>query len=57
MKQISILGVLTIAILVGCNSRVTKEKKEDKITVAAYYFPNYHTDDARNAAFKGEGWA
>jgi|TARA_B110000208_G_scaffold2977_1_gene4003 hypothetical protein len=59
MKQISILGVFAISMLVACG---TKEKKaatakEDKITVAAYYFPNYHTDDARNTEFKGEGWA
>jgi len=25
-----------------------------KITVAVYYFPNYHTNDARNIKNKGE---
>ncbi len=27
------------------------------ITVACYYFPNYHPNDARNMEFKGEGWS
>lgn len=29
----------------------------DKVTVAAYYFPNYHTDDPRNIKVKGTGWS
>jgi hypothetical protein len=29
----------------------------DEITVAAYYFPNYHTDDPRNIINKGAGWS
>jgi len=33
------------------------QKKDSKITVAAYYFPNYHTDDARNIQNKGAGWS
>lgn len=55
-----------IAIQVGCgggknltntssNPPATIDK--DKITVASYYFPNYHTDDPRNKKLKGEGWA
>lgn len=31
--------------------------KPDRITVAAYYFPNYHTDDPRNIVNKGSGWS
>lgn len=31
--------------------------KSDKITVASYYFPNYHSDDPRNIKVKGKGWA
>jgi hypothetical protein len=27
------------------------------ITVASYYFPNYHPDDPRNRQFKGAGWS
>lgn len=36
-----------------------KEKVEDpnQIFVAAYYFPNYHTGDARNDKNMGENWA
>lgn len=29
----------------------------DKITVAAYYFANYHTNDPRNIQTKGTGWS
>ena len=29
--------------------------EKEKITVAAYYFPNYHVDK-RNEAYHGEGW-
>lgn len=28
-----------------------------KITVASYYFPNYHTGDSRNEKNKGTGWS
>ena len=31
--------------------------KPDEITVAAYYFPNYHPSDTRMNALKGEGWS
>jgi hypothetical protein len=33
------------------------QKENQKITVAAYYFPNYHTDDPRNIKTKGKGWS
>lgn len=29
----------------------------NEITVASYYFPNYHPGDPRNVAEKGEGWS
>ena len=32
-------------------------EKEAKITVAAYYFPNYHTNDPRNIKNKGQNWS
>ena len=59
MKIQSIIILLGLTILTACGSKEKKAAtvKEDKVTVAAYYFPNYHTDDPRNAAFKGEGWA
>ncbi|RLD12202.1 MAG: hypothetical protein DRI44_01430 [Chlamydiae bacterium] len=28
-----------------------------KLTIACYYFPNYHPNDARNCKLKGNGWA
>ncbi|MBO5680908.1 MAG: glycoside hydrolase family 99-like domain-containing protein [Lentisphaeria bacterium] len=28
-----------------------------KTMLGCYYFPNYHTDDARNTAFHGAGWS
>jgi hypothetical protein len=34
-----------------------KKSPPEKITVAAYYFPNYHTGDARNNKNKGTGWS
>jgi hypothetical protein len=33
------------------------KSKPDKITVAAYYFANYHTDDPRNIIHKGASWS
>ncbi len=59
MNSQSILILAGIIFLLSCESGKKKENTltEDKITIAAYYFPNYHTDDARNTEFKGEGWA
>jgi hypothetical protein len=39
------------------NGREKSSSGHDKITVAAYYFPNYHTGDARNNKNKGTGWS
>jgi len=36
---------------------IQKNTDNGKITVAAYYFPNYHTDDARNIRALGAGWS
>jgi len=40
-------------------SEKTEKKKGDasKITVAAYYFPNYHTNDPRNIKTLGPDWS
>jgi len=44
--------------LLGANTLLAKPKPgQDKITVAAYYFPNYHTGDARNSLTKGHDWS
>jgi len=29
----------------------------ETITIACYYFPNYHPNDSRNRKLKGEGWS
>lgn len=46
------------------SGRVTKSnvssldiKSEQEITVAAYYFGNYHSNDPRNQKLKGPGWS
>ncbi len=36
---------------------LSAQKKDSKITVASYYFPNYHTGDVRNEKVKGAGWS
>ena len=46
--------MLIPAFLSGKTAKKTSDS--EKITVAAYYFPNYHTDDPRNIVNKGAGW-
>ena len=41
------------AVLTGCRSE--RPVAGDDITVACYYFPNYHTGDPLNELNKGEG--
>ena len=36
---------------------IQKNTDNGKITIAAYYFPNYHTDDTRNIRALGAGWS
>ena len=55
-----ILVLLSLAFfipsLLAGNAPKVKSKTE-KITVAAYYFPNYHTNDPRNIINKGADWS
>ena len=57
MNKISAFIILVLVLLASCEpvkkSNVIDEN--DKITVAAYYFPNYHEDN-RNASYHGKGW-
>lgn len=52
---------LLLFIIISFNSVFSQSKKVDvkhqknKITVASYYFPNYHEDE-RNEVFHGKGW-
>ncbi len=59
MKHLIILFVCLLMLLSACKDRQTTGSSNDtgKITVAAYYFPNYHTGDARNINNKGAGWS
>src|SRR3546814_13020189 len=56
--KFSLIGMLVL--ILSCNDRDKKKDitaQEDAITVAAYYFPNYHTGDPRNEHHKGAGWS
>ena len=44
--------------IISCSSNLTKNQNNaNQITVAAYYFPDYHTGDPRNDAYKGKNWS
>jgi hypothetical protein len=54
------LGNCMIAVLIlltACNDSKKAGTSPDSITVASYYFANYHTDDPRNIITKGPGWS
>ena len=57
------LGAASLAVQ-GCNSKAHKSAKRTEksdispnYTIACYYFPNYHPNDARNEKFHGKGWS
>ena len=52
----SFIALIFLIFITSCQ-QTKKVKSSDKITVAAYYFPNYHTDDPRNIINKGPGWS
>lgn len=50
--------LLTTALLTAAGAGAAKEPARDPgVTVACYYFPNYHPSDRRNEAFHGKGWS
>ncbi len=57
MKNILPLSFVLLIFFTSCNTGKKTESNQDKIFVAAYYFPNYHTDDSRNIVNKGAGWS
>jgi hypothetical protein len=57
MKINFLLKLILLAVLAACNSGKKANPDVEKITVAAYYFPNYHIDDPRNVINKGAGWS
>ena len=44
------------ALLFNSCGHTSRKTGEQPITVACYYFPNYHTGDWRNETAKGTGW-
>src|SRR5450759_1973026 len=57
MNSAQLFALAAVTIISACNSGRTSKPDPDKITVAAYYFPNYHTGDPRNIINKGSGWS
>lgn len=55
----TLFALIIYLLLSSFLSEKTEKKKADssKITVAAYYFPNYHTNDARNIKTLGTDWS
>ncbi|MDD8043997.1 MAG: glycoside hydrolase family 99-like domain-containing protein, partial [Verrucomicrobiota bacterium] len=57
------LSALTVSCLIGISSSALAAKAGDTsandaspgVTLAAYYFPNYHPGDSRNRVAKGDG--
>ena len=56
-KQFVFTGIIIFSCIVsGCGQSSVKSGNQH-ITVASYYFPNYHTGEPRNEAAKGAGWS
>jgi hypothetical protein len=57
MKEIISITIAMCTLLISCgpDKKAGTADEKDDITVAAYYFPNYH-EDQRNAAYFEEGW-
>jgi hypothetical protein len=50
--------ILFIVLFYSCDSKKNSATEEkDEITVAAYYFPNYHTGDPKNDLNMGVNWS
>ncbi len=57
MKKL-LLASLILSFCMNCSKADnTPSPKTDTVTVACYYFPNYHPNDARNQKQKGDGWS
>lgn len=55
--SIALLNVLAATLLLAPATAKTPVDKSPKITVASYYFGNYHPGDPRNVANKGPNWS
>jgi hypothetical protein len=56
MNKFYRLLLISVILFCSCESKKSVNKVNDKIMVAAYYFPNYHTGDPRNELNMGKGW-
>ena len=52
-----LLACFVCLILIDCTPEKVKKDVSPGYEIAAYYFPNYHPNDPRNQALKGEGWS
>ncbi|MFA5192355.1 MAG: glycoside hydrolase family 99-like domain-containing protein [Verrucomicrobiia bacterium] len=52
-RTLAIIGAVSVCAAVHAQE---KAGASSSITVASYYFANYHPGDPRNAKLKGEGW-
>ncbi len=58
LLSLLLLGLSTTGLLAQDNSATAADAENDlECFVAAYYFPNYHPNDARNEKLKGKGWS
>lgn len=57
MKKVRFVCILMAILFLNSCKEIKKEIESDDITVACYYFPNYHTGDVRNIQSKGNGWS
>lgn len=57
MKKILSFSIILLVFFISCKSGNKTNSNPDKMTVAAYYFASYHTDDSRNIINKGSGWS
>jgi len=57
MKYLLSISIVLYAYFTFGQSVNKTNSNPDKITVAAYYFPNYHPNDPRNIQNKGKDWS
>lgn len=57
MTKVRPIYLLMFILLLNSCKGIKKVVEPDNITVACYYFPNYHTDDVRNIQAKGKHWS
>src|SRR5580698_8957023 len=54
--KVSLLSLSIAGFITAFLALAPRSMADDDITVACYYFPNYHPGDPRNDAWKGPGW-